>query len=107
MAEDAEVQRYGCTDEEEEEQEELALLLQISGARLEDDVADFKHRLVRLEFAHLAELPEAKEKAEDDDGEAPVEDTGVGGRSKAFWHFEVSFAGESENWRRQRDECSC
>ena len=49
----------------------------ISGAGFENDVADLKHRLVGLELAHLAELPEAEKKAEYDDGESPVEDAGV------------------------------
>ena len=56
----SEIEGHCSTNEEEEEQEELALLLEVGGAGLEDNIADFKHRLVGLELAHLAELPEAK-----------------------------------------------
>ena len=104
MAEHTEIQCNGSADEDKEEEEELALLLEVGGAGLEDDVADFEHRRVGLEFAHFVELPEAEEEAENHDGEAPIEDGGVGIGGETCRHFEVCFTGESHNWRCQSKE---
>ena len=77
MAQHAEVQRNGSTDEKEQQQQELALLFQISGTSLEDDVANLQHRLVGPQLTNLAELPEAEQQSEYHDGETPVEDACV------------------------------
>ena len=92
VAEYAEIERYGCTDEEEEEDEELALLTEIGRAGLENHVADFQHRGVGFEFAHPQELPKAEDESQDDDGKAPIEDLCVGRGGKALRHCEVCFA---------------
>ena len=102
MAQHAEVERHSSTDEDEQKEQELALLLEVGGACLEDDVADFEHRFVGFEFADLAELPETEEESDDDDGETPVEDGGVARSGETGRHFKVSFAGEGENRSCQR-----
>ena len=92
LAQHAEIQRNGGTDENKEQQQELALLFEVRRTGLENDVSDFEHRLVSLEFTHLAELPETEQQSQHHHREAPIEDGGVGRRGETRRHFQVCLA---------------
>lgn len=64
VGEKSEIKCDGGTDENKEADKEFALLFEISGAGLEDDVADFEHGFMGAEFAHIVELPNAEEESE-------------------------------------------
>ena len=71
--EQPEVEHHRGTDKEEEHAQELALLLEIGGARLENNVTYLQHGLVGLEATHSVKLPKAEQQAKHDHGKSPVE----------------------------------
>ena len=77
MGENAEIEGNGSADEGKKDNEKLALLTQIGGAGLEDDIAYLQHSGMGLETMDFSKLPASKQETKQDYGESPIKDAGT------------------------------